>query len=332
MNWRLQTTLAGILAAIGVFIVFNPVTVVSAFAGILPWLFFAAGGVQLISILFRSRRLIRLMIIPAVTGALFIYAGLSMKFGDPTTVGPVSLKFVLALVLLGTGAAKIATALSARRSKYFNIVVVSGLLSVLLGTLVMFNWETISAGWIGVVVGLEMVGDALVMAVLALRDRDGEAAMEKLGLDPAAEAIKAESLRAAAAAKARAEAAVIAAETAEADRAAAAAIAEAELARGQALAQLAAREAEATRAVHEAAAVQAMAEQAAPPPAPVATPPAVATATPRPPKATAKPAALKPATAKSGTTKPVATKAAAKPEAASKQAASRKKAPPPETL
>ncbi|KAB7646406.1 HdeD family acid-resistance protein [Polymorphobacter fuscus] len=220
MNWRLQTTLAGILGAIGLFIVFNPVTIVTAAAGIIPWLLLAAGAIQFISIAFRSRRLLRLIIVPAVTGALFVYAGVSMKFGDPTTVGPVSLVFILALVFFGSGAAKLVTGLSMRRSRYFLYIIASGAVSIVLGLIVMFNWSTVSAGLIGVFLGLEVIADAAIMAVLALRERDGEAAMESLGLDPVAEAAKAEAARAARAAKAAAEAAAIdAAAAAEAAKA-----------------------------------------------------------------------------------------------------------------
>lgn len=222
MNWRLQTTLAGILAALGLWITFNPVTVVSAAASVIPLLLLAAGAVQLVSILFRSRRLIRLIVVPAVTGALFIYAGLSMKFGDPTTVGPISLIFVLALVLFGSGAAKLVTGASMRRSRYFPWIIGSAAVSLLMGLLVLFNWETVSANWIGVFLGFETLADAVVMAVLALRDRDGEAAMETLGLDPVAEAAKAEARREAAAATAAAEAAAIRAATLVAEQKAAA--------------------------------------------------------------------------------------------------------------
>lgn len=204
MNWRVQSALAGILGVLGLFVIFNPVTVVSAAGSIIPWLLLAGGAVQFISIAFRSRRLIRLLVVPAVTGALLVYAGLSMKFGDPTTIGPVSLIFVLALVLFGTGAAKLFSAMDIKHSKYFNFMLGSGVLSALLGIIVLFNWQTVSAGMIGVVLGLELMADAVAMVALALRERDGEAALEARGLLPIEEAAKLEANRAALAAKAAA--------------------------------------------------------------------------------------------------------------------------------
>ena len=191
MNWRLQTTLAGILAALGLWILLNPVTLVTAAASVIPWLLLAAGAVQAISIVFRKRRVFSVVIFPAITGALFVYAGLSMKYGNARTVGPVSLVLVLALVFYGSGAAKIATGLSMRRSRYCRYVVGSGAVSLLMGLIVLLNWEGLPPAWIGIFLGMEAFADAVVLAVLGLRERDGEAAMERLGLDPAAEAIKA---------------------------------------------------------------------------------------------------------------------------------------------
>jgi len=207
-NWRVQSALAGILAVLGLFVIFNPVTVVTAAASYIPWLLLFAGGIQYLSILFRSRRLVRLIIVPAVTGTLLVYAGLSMKFGDPSTVGPISLVFVLALLLFGSGAAKLFMASAIKKSKYFNFVLGSGVLSAVIGLIVLFNWSTVSAGLIGVVLGLELIADAVAMAALALRDRDGEAEMEAKGLDPVEEAEKAAAL----AVKAAAPAAVMPAE------------------------------------------------------------------------------------------------------------------------
>lgn len=211
MNWRIQSALSGILGVLGLFVIFNPVSVVTAAVSYIPWLLLLAGGIQYLSILFRSRRLVRLIIVPAVIGTLFVYAGLSMKFGDPSTVGPISLIFVLALLLFGSGAAKLFMAASIRKSKYINFVLGSGVLSAIVGLIVLFNWSSVSAGFIGVVLGLELLADAVVMAALALRDRDGEEAMEARGLDPVVEAEKAAADAAAAKAEAAAARAAAAA-------------------------------------------------------------------------------------------------------------------------
>lgn len=97
--------------------------------------------------------------------------------------------YVFALLLFGSRAAKLLMALTIKRSKYFPFVLGSGILSAAMGIMVLANWSGISASLIGVVLGLELLADALVMGALAWRDRDREEAMEEAGLDPAAGAV-----------------------------------------------------------------------------------------------------------------------------------------------
>lgn len=183
MNWTAQTVLAGILAAIGLYILFNPVSVTGLVAGVIPWLLVGAGAVYLLALLLRSRLRPLSMVLPGLVGVLLVYAGLSLKFGDPTRVGPIGLAFLFALVLVGGGLAKSLMAMGVRRSRYFLILAGSGGLSVLMGMIVLFAWSSVSAGFLGVVLGLELLADAAFIAALALRDRDKEEAKEALGLD-----------------------------------------------------------------------------------------------------------------------------------------------------
>lgn len=183
MNWAVQTVLAGILAAIGLFILFNPVTVTSLVAGIIPWLLVGAGAISVLALLPRSRQRPLSMILPWLVGALLVYAGLSLKFGDPTQVGPVGLAMLFALVLVGGGIAKLLVASGVRRSRYFPVLMGSGLFSVVTGLVTLFNWPGVSGGFLGLVLGLELISDAAFLAGLALRDRGREDAKKTPGLD-----------------------------------------------------------------------------------------------------------------------------------------------------
>jgi uncharacterized membrane protein HdeD (DUF308 family) len=183
MKWTAQTVLAGVLAAIGLYILFNPVTVTSLVAGVIPWLLVGAGGVYIVALLLRSRLRPLSMVLPGLVGVLLIYAGLSLKFGDPGQVGPIGLSFLFALLLVGGGIAKGLMATGVRRSRYFLILAGSGALSVMMGLITLLNWSAVSAGFLGVVLGLELLADAAFIAALALRDRDQEEAKEALGLD-----------------------------------------------------------------------------------------------------------------------------------------------------
>ncbi|GAA4748156.1 hypothetical protein GCM10023264_12630 [Sphingomonas daechungensis] len=181
MNWQIRTVLAGILAALGLYVIFNPLRVTTLVVGTVPWLLLTAGAVYLIAVVMRKWRRPITMILPAIVGLLLVYAGLSMKFGDPRTVGPIGLPFLFALVLLGGGIAKLLTTLDVRKSRYFLVFVGAGVISVLMGLIVMFNWSAVSAGFLGVVLGLELIADAAYLAAFAFRDRDKEEHREALG-------------------------------------------------------------------------------------------------------------------------------------------------------
>jgi len=184
MNWQMQTVLAGVLAAIGLYVLFNPVGVTTLVAGIIPWLLLAAGAIYLLGVVLRKRVRPVSMILPGLVGILLVYAGLSLKFGDPQSVGPISLPFIFSLLLLGGGIAKLLTIPGVRRSRYFPAFAGSGAISVVMGLLVMFNWPAVSAGFIGVILGLELIADAAFLAAFAFRDRDKEEHREALNSDP----------------------------------------------------------------------------------------------------------------------------------------------------
>ena len=182
MNWQVRTVLAGVLAAIGLYVMFNPVSITTLVAGIIPWLLVGAGAIYLLGVLLRKRVRPLTMILPGLVGVFLVYAGLSLKFGDPRAVGPVGLPFLFALLLVGGGLAKLLSVPGYRKSRYFLLLLGSGVISVVLGLITLFNWADVSAGFLGVVLGLELIADAAFLTGLALRERDKEEAKETLGL------------------------------------------------------------------------------------------------------------------------------------------------------
>jgi uncharacterized membrane protein HdeD (DUF308 family) len=121
------------------------------------------------------------MILPGLVGVLLVYAGLSLKFGDPRTVGPVGVPFIFSLLLIGGGIAKLLTIPGVRKSRYFAVFLGAGVISVLMGLAVMFNWRELSTGFLGVILGLEVISDAAFLGAFAFRDRDKEEHKEALG-------------------------------------------------------------------------------------------------------------------------------------------------------
>lgn len=187
MNWRIQSGFAGIVAALGLMIIFNPVSIVELAGSIIPWLLTGAGGIYILSIFLRSRRRPLTMILPAIIGSLLLYFGLSMKLGSS---GSTSLAFLFALLLFGSGSAKLLMAFTVKRSKYLPFILGSGILTTVMALVVLTGWSSVSPTLLGVILGLELLADGVVLAALALRDRDGEEVMEEAGPEPVGEAAK----------------------------------------------------------------------------------------------------------------------------------------------
>jgi uncharacterized membrane protein HdeD (DUF308 family) len=184
VNWQAQAVAAGVIAALGLYILANPVGVTMLAAGIIPWLLVGAGAIYLLGTFLRSRRRPITMILPGVVGVLLVYSGLSLKLGDPTRVGPVGLAFLFALLLVGSGVAKLLMMPGLTKSRYKMFLLGSGAVSLAMGLVVMFAWSSVSAGFVGAVLGLELIADAVFLGSLALRERDREEAKEALGMDP----------------------------------------------------------------------------------------------------------------------------------------------------
>lgn len=187
MEWQIRIGLAGIVAVLGLYVLVNPVSVTALATTIIPWMLVGTGAIQVVATIFRRRRRLFALLLPGLVGVLFIYAGLSMKFGDPGTAGPIPLVFLFALLLFGTGTAKTIMALAMRKSRYFPFFIGAAGFSLVTGLVILFAWASVSGGFVGMVLGLEIIAAALFMAALALRDRDKEEAREQLGANPAEE-------------------------------------------------------------------------------------------------------------------------------------------------
>jgi uncharacterized membrane protein HdeD (DUF308 family) len=175
-QWQIQIALAGMVAALGLFVLLNPTSIASFAASVLPWALMGAGAIFLLSIVFRTRRRLMTLIVPGVVGSMLVYLGASIKFGG--SVGPSALLFLLALLFFGAGAAKLFMAQDMRQSRYLWLVLGPAAFSLLAGIWFLFRWPDIGGAQFAAALGLELLSDALAMTALALRDRDGEAALE----------------------------------------------------------------------------------------------------------------------------------------------------------
>lgn len=187
MAWQVRIGIAGVIALLGLWVLVNPVAVTGLATSLIPWALIGVGALYLVATLLRRRFRFFSLLLPGVMGVLMIYAGASMKFGNAGSLGPIPLSALFALLLFGSGTAKAIMAAGFRQSRYWLVFAAATAFSLVMGVLILFAWAEISAGWAGVVLGMEILGFAAFLAALALRDRDQEEAREALGADPRAE-------------------------------------------------------------------------------------------------------------------------------------------------
>ena len=102
----------------------------------------------------------------ALLGALYIFAALVI-FNNPLA-SSLMLTLFLAGALVGLGIVRIIFSLQHRRSRYWTWSALSGVLSVVIGVLIMLQWPVTGLFMIGLFVSLEMIfhgASALAMSI-----------------------------------------------------------------------------------------------------------------------------------------------------------------------
>ncbi len=128
---------------------------------------FVASGLQLLH-LFRDTQL-RSVFWHVVMAILYFVGGV-MIFFNPLLVST-SLTFTLAVILIGIGVARIILAIQLRSIQAWGWMLLSGIISIMLGATILVEWPQVSSWLIGLIVAIELIfyGWASIMFSLALK-------------------------------------------------------------------------------------------------------------------------------------------------------------------
>lgn len=179
MGWALQLALAAMTGLLGIYVMFDPVSMVTLAESAVPWALIASGIAAFVTVALRRKGGARRIIGPAILGALLVVIGLALRFGSGGN-GYAAIPFLFALLLIGSAVAKAVMAGAVRRSRYWPFLAGSALLSLVIGVLVLAEWVSVDRGLIGVVIGIELMADAVAVGALALRDRDVRMALDRI--------------------------------------------------------------------------------------------------------------------------------------------------------
>ncbi|MHB8793461.1 MAG: HdeD family acid-resistance protein [Thermoleophilia bacterium] len=101
-----------------------------------------------------------------------IYLGVGIMLLVYPLSGVVTLTLVLGIAFLVSGTFKSMIALISRKSQGWGMMLVSGLLSIILGILILASWPSSSAWVIGLLVGIDLLFAGMTMIMLALAARN----------------------------------------------------------------------------------------------------------------------------------------------------------------
>lgn len=163
-NWFFWLII-GLLSVIGgILALFNPLAASIAVEQLAGWAFAILGVLQIISAFRQTGR--GASIWAGMIGALGVFVGVSL-LQNPLS-GLVSLTVVVAILFAVTGVAKVVMAMQIRTSRFFWLVLGSGLVSLGLAIAIFANFAMAAATVLGVLLAIELISNGVSLVALAM--------------------------------------------------------------------------------------------------------------------------------------------------------------------
>jgi uncharacterized membrane protein HdeD (DUF308 family) len=167
-NWVLLL-IAGIIALLGgILALFNPLAATLTAVMLTGWLFVIVGVVEIVGVFSATGWGAR--ILSLVLGVLTVLLGLYI-LGNPI-ISAVVLTWIVGIFFLATGATKVVLSFGMRGTGYFWVVMLSGIVSVVLGVMVLSNFPYSAASILGIVLAVELISTGVANIALSLRLRE----------------------------------------------------------------------------------------------------------------------------------------------------------------
>lgn len=171
-NWFLWL-LAGVISLIGgVVALANPLAATMASVLLAGWMFIVVGIMTIISGFGDQGWGGRILSI--LLGALILFFGVSLV-GHPLK-GIISLTYLAGVIMLTMGVVRILLAFSARAKNLRSVLILSGVISLILGIMIFANWPQSAAVVLGIFLAVELISNGVSLIVLSLSRKSGEEA------------------------------------------------------------------------------------------------------------------------------------------------------------
>ncbi|RIK88415.1 MAG: hypothetical protein DCC69_02005 [Hyphomicrobiales bacterium] len=163
-SWMWMAILAVVSLIGGVLALADPFAATLAATLLAGWFFMLLGGLQIIQS-FQVQGWGGFLW-ALLFGVLSLVVGVSLVFNP--LAGMVSLTLLVAVLLLATGAIKLFYSLSLRPVTGWGWVLLSGLVSIVLGALILTNFPYAAGSVLGILLAIELVSNGVLFLFIAL--------------------------------------------------------------------------------------------------------------------------------------------------------------------
>jgi uncharacterized membrane protein HdeD (DUF308 family) len=166
-NWVLLL-IAGLIALVGgIIALLNPLAATVTAVMLAGWIMVAAGVIEIIGVFSANGWGARIWSL--ILGLLTVVLGLYI-LANPI-ISAVVLTWLVGVLFLATGATKVVLSFGLRGTGFMAVVLLSGIVSIVLGIMVLSNFPYSAAGILGILLAVELISTGVANIALSLRLR-----------------------------------------------------------------------------------------------------------------------------------------------------------------
>ena len=172
MGGRILWGLFGLISMVGgVLALMNPFGASVAATFIAGWVFILVGVLQIIGALTDREATGKIWMV--LLGVLALWLGFAI-LNNPLA-GMVSLTVVVAISFLAAGAFKVIFAFSMEEKRFFWLILLSGVVSVVLAVMILSNFPYSAATVLGILLGIDLISNGATLLAVSLSAKPQDA-------------------------------------------------------------------------------------------------------------------------------------------------------------
>lgn len=173
-NWKLLAALGAVSIAAGILALLNPFPASLAVEQLAAWAFLIIGAVQIFEAYSADTWGGKLWTL--LLGVVAVFVGINL-LKEPLS-GLVTLTLVLGSMFMVSGMFRIIVGLRVHKTNLKAVVLISGVVSLILGLIIISNFQAFAATILGILLGIELIFGGISTVALGLARKAGGVAHE----------------------------------------------------------------------------------------------------------------------------------------------------------